>query len=61
MALLGLFMALVGIMITKPLLILIQTPNELLPDATIYLRLLFLGIPFSIFYNLLGSIMRSFG
>jgi MATE efflux family protein len=61
MALLGLFMALAGIMITKPLLILSQTPNELLPDATIYLRLLFLGIPFSIFYNLLGSIMRSFG
>ncbi|MDD3251555.1 MAG: MATE family efflux transporter, partial [Lachnospiraceae bacterium] len=30
------------------------------PAAT-YLRMVFLGIPFSILYNLLGAIMRSFG
>ena len=61
MAVLGVTMAIGGLIIAKPILTLIQTPAEILGDATIYLQLLFLGIPFSIFYNLLGAIMRSFG
>jgi len=61
MAVLGVTMAIGGLIVAKPILTLIQTPAEILGDATIYLQLLFLGIPFSIFYNLLDAIMRIFG
>lgn len=58
---LGLVMAFSGVVLAKLLLQITQTPTELLELATAYLRILFLGIPFSILYNLLGAIMRSFG
>ena len=58
---LGLVMAFGGAVLAKTLLQLTKTPNELLETACIYLRMVFLGIPFSILYNLLGAIMRSYG
>lgn len=58
---LGLMMAFGGAVLAKPLLQLTKTPDELLEIACIYLRVVFLGIPFSILYNLLGAIMRSYG
>ena len=38
-----------------------QTPDELLHDAWLYLLILFIGIPFTMFYNLLASILRAVG
>lgn len=58
---LGLVMAFGGAILAKPLLQITQTPVELLELALVYLRMVFLGIPFSILYNLLGAVMRSFG
>ena len=58
---LGLVMAFGGAILAKPLLQITQTPDELLGLASVYLRMVFLGIPFSILYNLLGAVMRSFG
>jgi len=58
---LGLVMAVGGAILAKPLLQITQTPVELLELASAYLRIVFLGIPFSILYNLLGAVMRSFG
>lgn len=58
---LGLVMAVGGAILAKPLLQITQTPVELLELASVYLRIVFLGIPFSILYNLLGAVMRSFG
>ena len=58
---LGLVMAFAGAVLAKPLLRMTKTPNELLEPACTYLRMLFWGIPFSIVYNLLGAVMRSFG
>lgn len=58
---LGLVMAFGGAILAKPLLQITQTPVELLELASVYLRMVFLGIPFSILYNLLGAVMRSFG
>lgn len=54
-------MAFGGAILTKPLLQITQTPAEFLELASSYLRMVFLGIPFSMFYNLLGAVMRSFG
>ena len=58
---LGLVMALGGAILSKSLLQITQTPAELLELASVYLRMVFLGIPFSILYNLLGAVMKSFG
>lgn len=58
---LGLVMAFGGAILAKPLLQITQTPVELLELASVYLRMVFLSIPFSILYNLLGAVMRSFG
>ena len=58
---LGLVMAFGGAILAKPLLKITKTPAELLGLASVYLRTVFLGIPFSILYNLLGAVMRSFG
>lgn len=58
---LGLVMAFGGAILTKSLLQITQTPAELLEPASAYLRMVFWGIPFSILYNLLGAVMRSFG
>ena len=58
---LGLAMAFGGAVLAKTLLRMTKTPDGLLELASSYLRMLFWGIPFSILYNLLGAIMRSFG
>ena len=38
-----------------------QTPERIMDDAFIYLFVLFVGIPFSFYYNLLSSIIRALG
>ena len=40
---------------------LMKTPADIYDDAYIYLFILFLGIPFSVFYNFLSSMMRAIG
>ena len=44
-----------------PVLSLLKTPPEILPDSALYLRIMFAGIPAVMFYNLLASILRSLG
>lgn len=45
----------------KPILILIQTPKEILNDASSYLRIIFSGLIFTFFYNVYASTLRSMG
>ncbi|GFZ32271.1 MATE family efflux transporter [Clostridium zeae] len=46
---------------TKPILRLIRTPEELIPDATIYLRIIFFGLIFTFLYNVFAATLRSIG
>lgn len=46
---------------SRPILELLQTPPEILDDADIYLRIIFLGIPASLLFNLLSNIIRALG
>ncbi len=39
----------------------LQTPDTILPDSLLYLRIIFLGIPVVMAYNLLAGILRSLG
>ncbi|MBQ3255998.1 MAG: MATE family efflux transporter [Oscillospiraceae bacterium] len=44
-----------------PLLRLINTPEEILADAVIYIRIIFLGIPATVLYNFCAGVLRAAG
>lgn len=48
-------------LIAKPVLLLLQTPAEILPMAMLYIRIFFAGIPISMAYNLLAAALRAMG
>ena len=52
---------LAGQLLTRPVLNLLQTPPEILADTLLYLRIMYLGVPVVMAYNLLASILRSLG
>ena len=45
----------------KPMLVLLQTPPEIIEYSLLYLRILFAGVPIVMLYNLLACILRSLG
>ena len=49
------------IFLIKPLLLLIQTPAEIMPQAEAYLEIIIAGLVFSFLYNILSSSLRSIG
>ena len=50
-----------GLLLVKPVLLLLGTPEDILPNALLYLRLMFLGIPIVMAYNLLACVLRALG
>lgn len=57
----GLILLVVGIIISWPVLTLMETPQDVIDDAVLYLRIYFLGAPFFLIYNFGASILRSQG
>ena len=51
----------IGQLLARPVLELLNTPARILPDALLYLRIMYLGIPVVMAYNLLASILHSLG
>ncbi|MBR4866367.1 MAG: MATE family efflux transporter [Clostridia bacterium] len=51
----------IAVPLTKPILAMINTPADILDDATSYLAIIFAGTVFSATYNLMASILRSIG
>ena len=58
---LGIFLGLIGIIITRQILVWMGSPDEVINLATIYLRLYFCGIPAQSIYNFGSAILRSTG
>lgn len=50
-----------GQLAARPVLILLQTPGGILGDALLYLRIMYLGVPVMMAYNLLACVLRSLG
>ena len=50
-----------GQFLARPVLLLLQTPDAILPDTLLYLRIMFMGIPIVMAYNLFACILRSMG
>ena len=57
----GVFLIFVGILAARPLLLLMNTPGDVLELAVVYLRIYFLGMPFVMLYNFGAAILRSVG
>lgn len=57
----GLFLLLLGIIIAPIVLKAMGTPQNVIGDATTYLRIWFLGAPFFMVYNFGASVLRSKG
>lgn len=51
----------IGQIAASPVLALLNTPPEILDWSLLYLRIMFLGIPIVMAYNLLATILRSLG
>ncbi len=58
---LGLLTGIAGFFFSAPLLEMMDTDPEVLPKATLYLKIYFLGVPASIVYNFGAAILRAVG
>lgn len=54
-------LAVFGYMFSDRIMLVLNTPQDILPDAVLYLRIYFLGLPFLFLYNILSSIFNSLG
>jgi putative MATE family efflux protein len=59
--LLGVVLSVVGALLSRPLLLWMQTPEEVLGDSTTYLRIYFAGTLFNIMYNMASGILNAAG
>lgn len=57
----GLFLAVLGLFISRPMLQFMKSPSETIDLATTYLKIYFLGMPFEMLYNFSSAILRSKG
>ena len=57
----GLLLIGIGNLVARPLLSLMGTPENIMDQAVLYLRLYMLGVPFSLLYNFGSAILRSKG
>lgn len=58
---LGIIIGVIGVIVGRPLLELINTPVEILDMAAGYLKIFFLGMPLMFIYNVAGAILRGLG
>lgn len=57
----GVFLAIFGNVTAKPLLALMGTPEDVLDQAAVYMRIYFVGMPVIMLYNFGSSILRATG
>lgn len=60
-AIAGLIMTAIGVLFTPGLLQLMGTPSDILPASSLYLRIYFAGIFFSVIYNFAAGILNAVG
>jgi len=59
--LIGIFIGLLGALLAPQMLLLISVPDDVLPLASLYLRVYFTGIPATVVYNFGAAILRAVG
>lgn len=57
----GVILTILGLFFSRNILIFLGTPEDILAPATLYLRIIFIGMPFMVVYNFGAAILRSIG
>ena len=57
----GLFICFSGLLLSKRMLIWMDAPANVLDEAALYMKILFLGMPFNLLYNFGSGILRASG
>ena len=57
----GIIMAFVGLLFSKIALEIMSTPDNVIDQSTLYMRIYFLGMPFFMLYNYGAAILRAVG
>lgn len=57
----GLFLAVIGALLSRPLLQLMDTPSDIIDHSVRYMSIIFLGSPFSMLYNFISGLLRASG
>lgn len=57
----GVILMVIGLFLSRNILMFLGTPDEILKPATLYLKVIFLAIPFIVVYNFGAAILRSIG
>ncbi|MCM1541054.1 MAG: MATE family efflux transporter [Blautia sp.] len=57
----SLALVVIGQLTARPVLTLLQTPDDIMGNALLYLRIMFLGLPIVMAYNFFASVLRSLG
>lgn len=58
---LSVIVAVLGILFVNPILRLLAVPSEIIDITALYLRITFIGVPFTFFYNALAASLKSVG
>ncbi|MBR5230968.1 MAG: MATE family efflux transporter [Clostridia bacterium] len=57
----GLFLAVFGFFLARPMLKLMDSPDDIIDLSVLYVRIIFLGMPFQMLYNFCSAILRAAG
>lgn len=57
----GIFLAVFGFLMARPLLTLMKTPETVIEGSILYMRIYFLGMPVVMLYNFTSAILRAVG
>ena len=57
----GVILVFVGLLLSRPLLLLMGTPYNVIDQSTLYMRIYFLGMPFFLVYNYGAAVLRAIG
>lgn len=57
----ALVISLLGLLLSRKMLMLLQTPPEVIGEATVYLQILFAGLLFMFVYNSIAAFLRALG
>lgn len=57
----GILLAFIGVIFAPKILILMGTPESVIADSSLYIRIYFLGMPMQMLYNFGAAILRSIG
>lgn len=57
----GILLAIIGFVLARPLLVLMDTPENVIEHSVLYMRIYFMGMPVMLLYNFGSAVLRAIG